>query len=993
MLDHSVEMNSPPAPFAAGPKPWNAYIQQLPASQRYAFTYQLLKKQGDSRSAIVSVISQLDPSPEVRRAVAVFLNGSRLMTSNRSDFSPEDITAMFGGSRFSAFFPWVFPSRLEGTIRTKFIIAVRTAPFLTNNSLNLAWLQEKMDDGNVREGVPEVLGFRPALTHARLSGQLNDDFSDSTYSRDPGSQIRGLIVQGGHERNGHSLFRALTGRGDAQVEEQTPQLMARLENSLRSGQLSRQSGLIRRLFVYNWALDNDSDLINQIRGRAVRVAEAANSFWSLRVAIHNFPTLSVLRQVQAYRQAFRGRRETAERLDRLIADMERFLNVRGQGGGLGDTLRRLPASDQVRDELTRKAEGFADLDAAGKLERLQALRRSWRDIKSESQRRQRSTESYLGDRSLAQAMLAETSQAIENMDFSDGQAGLDRFAQLGQGILAHIVLDDFLPEGLAEQYCQETVAILADPGLGPDAKAEMIGRLFQNAGDQVYELLNAQFGRYDALLGRIGINGTAPKYVDILMRSHAVFLLGKLVEKVQETRSTAQRPANLIDGRELRLPVEVFNPGRTTAVLRLGQSPLELTADEIGVFEEVPAETSALSGIITVGVGARLSHLQLLAKALKIPHAKVSRGFLQDLEQLNGKRVAFTAHKDGHIEIQASDAAQHEQRAPIAIPAPDHNQKVPLSFSDLAGLGYPAVAGPKGMQLARMFAHDGLHSHIPDGFVLPFGFFRQYAGQTGLWPWIQLLSKIRLDNTHLIEALCAVITRHIAGHPLPTALRDQIDAALDRLDAGNEAARGHFYRSDTNIEDLPGFNGAGLNHSVPNVPRDAPAIDRAVREVWMSPFATKSIFWRALALARATVSIAEPSIAVMPTVESQLSGVMVSRGTALWVKGRGLLSAAAGISAVVQEGKPVEEISFEGGGPHRFALAAASDKSLASPDGGLRSETSAAGRILTDAQAAELNRLAQEVDAALGEQEHGWDIEWGIDGKGRIYILQARPNM
>ena len=56
----------------------------------------------------------------------------------------------------------------------------------------------------------------------------------------------------------------------------------------------------------------------------------------------------------------------------------------------------------------------------------------------------------------------------------------------------------------------------------------------------------------------------------------------------------------------------------------------------------------------------------------------------------------------------------------------------------------------------------------------------------------------------------------------------------------SEPNDGVFVRSDTNVEDLPGFTGAGLNKTIPNVV-GYDAILQAIREVWASPFSDRAI--------------------------------------------------------------------------------------------------------------------------------------------------------
>jgi phosphoenolpyruvate synthase/pyruvate phosphate dikinase len=52
-----------------------------------------------------------------------------------------------------------------------------------------------------------------------------------------------------------------------------------------------------------------------------------------------------------------------------------------------------------------------------------------------------------------------------------------------------------------------------------------------------------------------------------------------------------------------------------------------------------------------------------------------------------------------------------------------------------------------------------------------------------------------------------------------------------------------FVRSDTNMEDLEDFTGAGLNLTVPNVLTEE-AVLQAIRRVWASPYRERGYRWR-----------------------------------------------------------------------------------------------------------------------------------------------------
>ena len=75
----------------------------------------------------------------------------------------------------------------------------------------------------------------------------------------------------------------------------------------------------------------------------------------------------------------------------------------------------------------------------------------------------------------------------------------------------------------------------------------------------------------------------------------------------------------------------------------------------------------------------------------------------------------------------------------------------------------------------------------------------------------------------------------------PAFVAELKQAMADEL--GTDGSYGVFVRSDTNVEDLPGFTGAGLNLTVPNVVGFDNVL-HAIRRVWASPFTERAFGWR-----------------------------------------------------------------------------------------------------------------------------------------------------
>ena len=84
-----------------------------------------------------------------------------------------------------------------------------------------------------------------------------------------------------------------------------------------------------------------------------------------------------------------------------------------------------------------------------------------------------------------------------------------------------------------------------------------------------------------------------------------------------------------------------------------------------------------------------------------------------------------------------------------------------------------------------------------------------------------------------------------------------------------------FVRSDTNMEDLESFTGAGLNLTVAHI-QEEEQILQAIRDVWASPFSERSYRWRRSVLANPLAVY--PSVLLTPSVNVEKSGVLITSG-------------------------------------------------------------------------------------------------------------------
>jgi phosphoenolpyruvate synthase/pyruvate phosphate dikinase len=209
---------------------------------------------------------------------------------------------------------------------------------------------------------------------------------------------------------------------------------------------------------------------------------------------------------------------------------------------------------------------------------------------------------------------------------------------------------------------------------------------------------------------------------------------------------------------------------------------------------------------------------------------------------------------------------------------------------------------------------------------------------------------------------------------------------------GTPGEYGIFVRSDTNVEDLPNFTGAGLSETIANVV-DPDAQFAAIPRVWGSVLSDRAIAWRSRLLTNPSEVYA--SVLLMRSVPSEKSGVLVTANLAsrqpgltvstAWGVGGAVAGEAAETLVLTADGKEI--LLSEAKTPYQRAL----DKR-----GGVDWLPAPEGPVLTRADKQQLRQLAAEVErkyAPVFDDEgkpRPWDIEFGfVDGA--LTLFQIRP--
>ena len=250
-------------------------------------------------------------------------------------------------------------------------------------------------------------------------------------------------------------------------------------------------------------------------------------------------------------------------------------------------------------------------------------------------------------------------------------------------------------------------------------------------------------------------------------------------------------------------------------------------------------------------------------------------------------------------------------------------------------------------------------------------------------------SEVEIDRS-MFEAL-ARVRRAIVELAWQPEVRGAVVAAIHDT-FGDDLSGGLFVRSDTNVEDLPHFSGAGLNLTVPHQ-RTLDAVLASVKRVWTSPFSERAYLWRKQILDEQAEIY--PSVLLLESVHSEYSGVLISSGLQQGSPTDLTIATAEGVGGAV-EGEEAETIVVSGDGKVRLLSQAKSPTRrvlIGTGDGG--SEMVAARLPETLLRPDEIRQLQSMValwNRRVPDSDAGriWDMEFGVvDGK--VWLFQIRP--
>jgi hypothetical protein len=809
--------------------------------------------------------------------------------------------------------------------------------------------------------------------------------------------------------DGWIFRRALFYRGAIQEEDEREGARA-----LLTGMASRDEWLGPRYPALRAAVrllphGKDSASVQKVRQMSAALSDRDDGFKPLRAKIHGAPGAEDAERVRAY-AALLAESQRPPYLA-LAEEIDAIYQAAPLGQDLAEMAAKYTAAAWLQELLTHAAAQLqADGSAANRFAATSALLAQLREalprvranaarlelldlgLRTEAENFRAASELRGGLASATRAQRVAYLRNAAQAAYGTGVINARLLAELGKAL-------DRLDAGTVglDRYMEELNYLGRVPGWGTQS-------------------LRMHF--FESMEKLAEVEPMAMLFIQDQLRGSPLLFFSNVLDGLSRDASRLAGVEHSLFGDSIGVGFTALNPGLATGVLHVEPDLSNLEnfhADGIYVLPETVSDLPPVAGILTEGEGNPLSHVQLLARNLGIPNVTVDSSLKAALTAHNGERVVLAVSKSGLVELsawddrwagvfQSADASQGVRIEPD-LEKLDLSVRRFISLDDLRASDSGRIVGPKAAKLGELREH--YRGHVSRGVAIPFGLFRQealeqpHAGGGTVFDWMvenyrQLAEIPASDPRHAqqAEAFRAELYGIIKGTTPSAGFQQQLKAALADT-FGPDGPPGVFVRSDTNVEDLAGFTGAGLNLTLPNVVGFEALLD-SIAEVWASPFTARAFAWRQSHMTRP--EHVYTSILLLESVASDKSGVLVTQD--IDTGDREVISVAVneGLGGAV-DGQAAESlrIPLDGSPVRVLATATAPWRRVPDPAGGLDFlPGSGSDTVLQPAEIAQLIEFASGLPdnfPPITDDEGNSapaDVEFGFLG-GKLQLFQLRP--
>ena len=256
-----------------------------------------------------------------------------------------------------------------------------------------------------------------------------------------------------------------------------------------------------------------------------------------------------------------------------------------------------------------------------------------------------------------------------------------------------------------------------------------------------------------------------------------------------------------------------LNRGESYGKLRVMSEDDLPGPQDIVIYNTLPNDVPRVGGIITTVPQTQLSHANLRAIQEGIPNAFILDALTDvEIEPLIGSYVRLEVGKGRWVVTEATLEEVESHHNSIQESTAQTLQR-DLSETEITPLNEIGFAdsdrfGVKAANVAELLKLDFPAGTVPDGFAVPFHFYDEFMKHNDLYDDIEKMladAEFQADTETQAREL-KKLRKTIKKAETP----GWIETALTEMHSTYPEAASLRYRSSTNNEDLPGFNGAGL---------------------------------------------------------------------------------------------------------------------------------------------------------------------------------------
>lgn len=754
----------------------------------------------------------------------------------------------------------------------------------------------------------------------------------------------------------------------------------------------------------------DTPSVLKMRQMASDLSSANKKFMPLRNKIHISPDPSDAQAVREFAESLsRSQRKKYIQLADLIDEIYTRQPLNGPINRLAKRVRNLPdVSRSLRDMSARLISSRnVDVLFSTTANTLAVLRRHATEVDNAGIRLDMMDTVGLLEAEhfdLGRELLTSLDQTSRQQRLSWLRAGLT--AAYGTGLLSQRQLDSLL----------STLDHLGHDQTTLREYRETLNYLARVPGWAGQNLRQAFF---DAMTKLADIEPKAELFIQDQLRGSALFFYVDVLDSLLEEANQLAGIQHTLFEQQIDSGLRSLNPGLVRGTLYInGLNPHAQSYDPKGIYllPQTVADLPPVAGIITAGEGNPLSHIQLLARNLGIPNVSIDERYIDQLKRYDQTSIVLAVSPGGTVRIFADSPeadALFEQKAvePQTTIRPDL-EKLDLEdinflrLSELRATDSGRRVGPKAAKLGELYYH--FPEAVADGLTIPFAVFRNLLQQPMPGAGKSVFYWMKDQYTAMATMPEGSNERRNAENAFRQQLSDWIENAnpgsshtvrlKDAMRAvfGEDGSYGVFVRSDTNVEDLPNFTGAGLNLTVPNVIGEEKILS-AISRVWASPFSERAFGWRQGHMEQP--EHVYPSVLLMRSVPTEKSGVMVTQDIDTGEQGWLSIAVNEGVGGAV-DGQAAEslKVNIETGEVILLAQATAKIRRLVDErNGGVKKvPVSGAERVLLSDEIEQLIALAKQIPEKFPDMrdEQGErlpaDIEFGFLN-GQLQLFQIRP--